>query len=721
MNTLFNGRPLKCLFWAFLLVLGINGRADAGLTDSLVGHYTFPTSETLPLYQRVQSSHVVLFLHGMNSTAETWNDAASQYYEGICADIFNGRSHVAAKANAQNSYCYRVNFGAYDATSTNKGLENAWDYAQALGATSGDFSTFNQLGAEVNKAINAIKRQLPNPQILFVAHSRGGLAARAFLQQPAYSQNKANVVGLITTGTPHKGSRLGRIYKYMVADMMNADGSRKTDADSVNDWHVVGFLNGSEESFFFTNPTPLDARRPVIDYLADNNALIKKLNKNQSALPAIKYGAISYANVDLGQLGLLYQLFAGSGADIFPKLSTPAEIAIKGHSADGNPKPSSDYMGDGIVTVQSQEALAANAKKKRYTPFFHIYHTDEPKQTADIADMTCRLGFAWLTSCPLAAQTATAQSAQRPSTATEAIPYDYDALTALPITQLWQDWLAVVIDDNHANSRAQLATALGIKLRSNDDTALYANIKQRLLDTNAAPLERVRLAHLLAEIATPPALALLTDAFLTNGLQSINDCKPCSTALSRAILTVAGSLPEQPRRTGLSAVLENAWLSSKQQHADTLALSLAKLGTPHGVGLLLAAVEKTGATLPSAQEKTLNPAQKQAIAAFKAMDAIINPDSERVLESAFMSHHANEAVFIAAGTGLANLGRADAAQLVLQRPNELPDSALLVGQRWLSRLSGKINKTTLRHMNKAIGLPNQPLLRQQMQDMVEER
>lgn len=156
-----------------------------------------------------------------------------------------------------------------------------------------------------------------------------------------------------------------------------------------------------------------------------------------------------------------------------------------------------------------------------------------------------------------------------------------------------------------------------------------------------------------------------------------------------------------------------------QQQLNTLALALAKLGTARGVELLLTAVDKTSAVAPSAKKKYLNTAEQQATAAFSAMDEIINPDSETVLSRAFMSHRATEAVFIAAGTGLANLGREDAAQHVLQRLDELPDHAVPVGQHWLNNLSGKIDKAALRSMSKTVGLPKQRLLRQQMEEMTQ--
>ena len=681
----------------------------------------------------VLPNNVVLLLHGMNAIPTTpddatpkgtWNDFATQYFNANCPSIINGKITATAKPNAQNTYCYAVKFGsldAYNAThpnspSYNKGLGDAWDYGESNNhASAGDYSSFEQLGSEIDKAITSIRKKRPDARILLIGHSRGGLAARAFLQQPASSKNKNSVVGLVTTGTPHKGTRMGRIYRYIQNVLLDANGKRVTGVSWINDdWQAIDFLRGTRScnGTGLFKDFRLDALRPVIGYLSDASRMIKALNDNQGNLPLIKYGEIVYSGEYLGKLQAdpLYNLFDESGADFCDQVSTHAEAFIKGGTSDA-PTPSTDYPGDGIVTAGSQGATVLPKGIKHVYRNWGVLHTEEPEQTAHIANMACLRGFSWLDGCASTAQSTITKQAQAPFKPIEIISDDYDALVALSVDALWQDWLAIITDDTQANQRDQYAVALGIKLRASDDAAFYADVTQRLLNTNAPQLERARLAKLLAEIATPSALEILTNALLNP------ECSAMQTALSNAILTTADSLPEQPRRADLSAVLETAWTLPKQnqQQHHTLALALAKLGTPRGVELLLAAVRD----LPSAKKKTLSYAEQQAKAAFIAMDEIINPDSVTVLSHAFTSHRASEAVFIAAGNGLVNLGRDDAAQRVLQRINELPDAAVPVGQQWLGRLSGKIDKAALRSINKTLGLPRQPQLRQQMQDMVQ--
>lgn len=86
-----------------------------------------------------------------------------------------------------------------------------WVYWFAFISIYGDYSTFTDLGSEVEAAINAISLiEGDNSKIILVGHSRGGLAATRFLQK-GNSSVKNKVAGLVTTGTPHSGSRFGRL------------------------------------------------------------------------------------------------------------------------------------------------------------------------------------------------------------------------------------------------------------------------------------------------------------------------------------------------------------------------------------------------------------------------------------------------------------------------------------------------------------------------------
>ena len=134
----------------------------------------------------------------------------------------------------------------------------------------GDFETFTELGQEVDDAVVALLDPIGHPenenaQIILVGHSRGGLSARAFLQ--GGSSHGDAVIGLLTTGSPHLGSRMGRIYEWLGTYPRNAAG---TDED---DWEVVDQLMDSPEG--------IDVRRPVIGDLAS-----KAAGPSAAAVPA---------------------------------------------------------------------------------------------------------------------------------------------------------------------------------------------------------------------------------------------------------------------------------------------------------------------------------------------------------------------------------------------------------------------------------------------------
>ena len=182
-----------------------------------------------------EPAKVLLLLHGMNSNPGTWNDFVALRFNNSCAIIANGVLTDNSAPNPQGVLCYRVKFGSFDLRSGRVGLEGI----KGTSSSSGDFSSFRDLRREVSRAVRGILDRHGNADTVLVAHSRGGLAARAFLQQRATSRVKASVVGLLTTGTPHRGTQLGRIYKYLEAH------PRGTCCEG--DWKVVELFEGEEE------------------------------------------------------------------------------------------------------------------------------------------------------------------------------------------------------------------------------------------------------------------------------------------------------------------------------------------------------------------------------------------------------------------------------------------------------------------------------------------
>ncbi|MBA2593569.1 MAG: hypothetical protein M3495_19950 [Pseudomonadota bacterium] len=340
-----------------------------------------------------EPAKVLLLLHGMNSSPDTWNDFVALKFKDSCAIIANGVLTDNPAPNLQGVLCYRVRFGSFDLSSGRVGLEGI----TATSSSSGDFSSFRDLGREVRRAVRGILDRHRNAETVLVAHSRGGLAARAFLQQRAGFRVKASVVGLLTTGAPHRGSRLARFYKYL-------EGHPRGSCCQ-GDWKVVDFLRGKRKCrvglIRIENPTRLDVRRPTISDLADDSPAIDKLNSGITLLPAaIQYGQIVYRGLDLGILKTdipLFDDYSIFGDGICDQVSTEAERFMLG---DNMP---SQYPGDGVLPGASQRYFnlprfsGDPTKLHRLGVDSGIMHTEETEQEAHISAVLAAMMGSWWT------------------------------------------------------------------------------------------------------------------------------------------------------------------------------------------------------------------------------------------------------------------------------------------------------------------------------------
>jgi pimeloyl-ACP methyl ester carboxylesterase len=286
--------------------------------------------------------------------------------------------------------CYRLQFGFFDPSSTRAGLEGVTaastpGYLAAVDTIRcGDFETFTQLGQEVDDAIDTLLDTSDHPenenaQIVLVGHSRGGLSARAFLQSS--SSNREAVIGLVTTGSPHRGSRVGRIYNWLDTHRRGAAG---TDED---DWEVVDQLKDK-----------IDVRRPVIQDVADVSAAIASLTAGAGSLPRIRYGQIAYSGANLGFLARVgpvdYTIFDVGGVNFGEQLSSAAETFI----LDAGHVPS-DYPGDGLIPVADQKFQSLVSSFEMFVSYtvsgVAVLHTEEPAQHADIRSALQDIAPTW--------------------------------------------------------------------------------------------------------------------------------------------------------------------------------------------------------------------------------------------------------------------------------------------------------------------------------------
>jgi len=354
-------------------VILVEGRTDTTQPLELVVRQDGVKVVDIPLYLSL-APRILLLLHGMNSNTATWDhfvhDDFGSPVASFATNIVNGNIVGGAPLLSGNSVsCYRLQFGHYDdpgvagltdniaGVVTNVTSENTPNYLTGNVTKCGDFETFDQLGQEVDDALSALEVKYPDAQIVLVGHSRGGLSARDFLENPDFEAEQANVVGLLTTSTPHQGGSLGEIYNWLGSHLRGYSSGDYTSDDNTMDWSVVDFLCSQNAitvgNFSFIAKDTLDVRRPVIGDVASGSAAITALNGNIGNLPSdILYGEIVYDKVDLGYLKKdhwwsAYSVFTG-GWFIGPKMSTPAQNDIIGESYFP-----SDYPGDGLVPYQS--------------------------------------------------------------------------------------------------------------------------------------------------------------------------------------------------------------------------------------------------------------------------------------------------------------------------------------------------------------------------------
>jgi hypothetical protein len=211
----------------------------AGYDGAALGSYVLK-SDLAPLkpaddpFRPKPAAKIVLLLHGMNTNVfNAWNDFMSSPESGAFdpgssfGRVQGGMVVSKPSPFGDGLQYYAVEFGSFDASSGRKGVEQVTAGSAILEPVppkvgkypeGGDFSTFEALGREVDLAVGALLKQQPGAQFLLVAHSRGGLAARSFLQSQGTAANVARVVGLLTMGTPHQGSRLARVNEYLAAN-----------------------------------------------------------------------------------------------------------------------------------------------------------------------------------------------------------------------------------------------------------------------------------------------------------------------------------------------------------------------------------------------------------------------------------------------------------------------------------------------------------------------
>jgi len=339
--------------------------------------------------KEIEKKKAVILLHGLASSPTTWNSLISDdsFFDGQCEIIeFDEALSELPIENADGLSCFNLKFGGYDRAEGyySTGLDDK--KCARVGGCSGDYTNFQLLGSEVESAVAKVVNKLGiDTEIVLLGHSRGGLAARAYLQN-TLATNKEYIKGLVTTGTPHQGSPFGRFYQYMDENCTPKIAYRQDNGRCEDNWETIEMLLGTR-TFLGFNYHPdyaMDLLAPSIDFLSPSSPDITSLNDNLFSLENLVIGQLSYAGTEFGQLASNYDLY---DYGVWFSGDHPHSSSLR-YVEDGATRAS--LIGDGIVPVNSQKlslllALDAREVDVELASPARVLHTDETGRVSDLA------------------------------------------------------------------------------------------------------------------------------------------------------------------------------------------------------------------------------------------------------------------------------------------------------------------------------------------------
>lgn len=278
--------------------------------------------------------------------------------------------------------CFRINFGSFKGSAI--GLDNASAYNPQQYCGSGDASTYWELGKEVSNVLANIQSTYPGiGSFVLAGHSRGGLAARAAFAQNTPIMQK--VRGLLTVGTPHQGSPLGRLYTWL----RDARYYGATQPELDQAWKLaskVKWLSG------------LNMRCPTIDFLSPDSPALADLSRYQ--LPRGRnYAKLASSGLNLGLLQgldgtqwLSFDVISGAGLGAWNNLPlTATNYMLTKRWNNYSPWNRAGYEGDGIVTLHSQQAMPAVVPTGNSSVVNQVYHGNETGSITAINNLLNKL------------------------------------------------------------------------------------------------------------------------------------------------------------------------------------------------------------------------------------------------------------------------------------------------------------------------------------------
>lgn len=198
----------------------------------------------------------IIFIHGLNSSSETWN-TSTDYYDTQYSFAYGGRFDFCLNADNNNTTTnknFYPNAGA-DIAAFESFVQNG-DYYYvnfnvnpngAVGTTVlSNQSAIAKQGAAVKVAVQRVMEVTGKDKVILVGHSMGGLASREYIQNSYNWQadNQHHVAKLVTLGTPHGGSNASDNF---LAFMTGTDVS----SEAIRDLKTTYYYSGEPGHFLF--------------------------------------------------------------------------------------------------------------------------------------------------------------------------------------------------------------------------------------------------------------------------------------------------------------------------------------------------------------------------------------------------------------------------------------------------------------------------------------
>ena len=223
--------------------------------DSIIPLKT-PIANTTNRIFESKLPYPIIFIHGLNSSSETWN-TSTDYYDTQFGFTFGGRFDFCLNAdnnNATTNKNFYPTVGADIAAFESLVQNGDYYYVNfnvnpngAVGTTVlSNQSAIAKQGAAVRVAVQRVMEVTGKDKVILVGHSMGGLASREYIQNSYnwQSDNKHHVAKLLTLGTPHGGSNASDNF---LAFMTGTDVS----SEAIRDLKTTYYYSGEGGHFLF--------------------------------------------------------------------------------------------------------------------------------------------------------------------------------------------------------------------------------------------------------------------------------------------------------------------------------------------------------------------------------------------------------------------------------------------------------------------------------------